>query len=133
MIEQVSNISPIDVAISKLQKPVIARDMRITHDFTVACRAFINQILASDAQCREQFTEWVDQKKAMTEALHNDRGMSTGEELKVCINMPELLGLYVFKQFPEALENKKNMYKFMKAFPEFTVPKTAFKTKYDSN
>lgn len=104
----------------------------ITGDFTVAVRAYINTMLANDPNCREQLEGWINQKKAMSEALHNDRGLSTGGEFKICINMPELLGLYVFKQFPEILDSKKNMYKFMKAFPEFTVPKAAFKTKYEA-
>jgi hypothetical protein len=132
MIDQVINVSPIDVAISKLRKVEEKPDIKITQDFTVAVRAYINNLLASDDQCREQFTKWIGQKKLMTEALHNDRGMSETGEFKSCINMPELLGLYVLKQFPEITENKKNMYKFMKAFPEFTVPKAAFKTKYDA-
>lgn len=104
----------------------------VTGDFTIAVRAYINTMVANDQSCREQLEAWVSQKKAMTEALYNDRGVSKGEEFKICINMPELLGLYVFKQFPEILESKKNMYKFMKAFPEFTVPKAAFKSKYDA-
>lgn len=133
MIDLATKISPIDVAINKLRTPCVAPDIRVTNDFTVAVRAYMNNILAQDNLCRRQFEEWMPQKKALTDALNNERGMSDGEELKACINMPELLGMYVLKQFPEITANKKNMYKFMRAFPEFTVPKKAFKTKYDSN
>jgi len=122
----------INKAISSLRKVDTTINLAYTTDFTVAVRAYINNLLAHDDQCRQQFEAWLPQKQQMREALHNDRGMSTTEEFKICIQMPELIGLYVFKQFPEILASKKNMYKFMKAFPEFTVPKAAFKTKYDA-
>ena len=127
-----TKVSPIDKAIEQLRSIHVKPDIRFTTDINVAVRAYINNLLATDDRCREQFEAWVPQKKEMTEALNNERGMSDGEEFKVCINMPELLGLYVFKQFPEILSDKKHMYKFMKAFPEFTVPKKAFTTKYDA-
>lgn len=132
LIDLATKVSPVDVAISKLRSTCVKPDIRVTSDFTVAVRAYINNLLAQDTRCREQFETWLPQKKLMTEALHNERGMSETEEFKACINMPELLGMYVLKQFPEITQNKKNMYRFMKAFPEFTVPKAAFKTKYDS-
>lgn len=127
-----TTISPVDVAIEKLRSIHEKPDIRFTGNMMVAVRAYINTLLAQDPACRAQLNEWIPQKKAMTEALSNDRGMSDGEEFKACINMPELLGLYVFKAFPDILANKKNLYAFMREFPEFTVPKKAFTTKYDA-
>lgn len=126
-----TTISPVDQAIEKLRSIYEKPDIRFTTDVMVAVRAYVNTLLAQDVACREQFEAWVKQKKQMTEALNNDRGMSEGEELKVCVNMPELLGLYICKQFPDIFATKKSLYKFMKEFPEFTVPKKAFSTKYD--
>lgn len=127
-----TTISPVDQAIEKLRSVYDRPDIRFTTDVMVAVRAYINTLLAQDDACREQFQAWIHQKKAMQDALHNDRGMSEGEELKSCVNMPELLGLYVCKQFPDLFSTKKSLYKFMKEFPEFTVPKKAFTTKYDA-
>lgn len=132
MIDEATTISPVDVAIGKLRSIYEKPDIRFTTDVMVAVRAYINTLLAQDDACREQFKAWIDQKKAMQEALNNDRGMSEGEEFKSCVNMPELLGLYVCKQFPDIFKTKKSLYKFMKEFPEFTVPKKAFTTKYDA-
>lgn len=102
-----------------------------TTDFTIAVRAYINTVLKNDPVCFAQTKQFLNERKERQDALHNERGMSEKEEFKFTISMPELLGAMVFKQFPEILDSKKNMYRFMKAFPEFTVAPKAFKTKYD--
>lgn len=103
-----------------------------THDINVAIRAYINTILKNDPIAYEQTELFLSQRQERQEGLRNERGMSQDEELKFTISMPELLGAMVFKQFPEILESKKNMYSFMRAFPEFCASKKPFKTKYDA-
>jgi hypothetical protein len=108
--------------------------MELSHttDFCVAVRAYINTVIKSDPIAFSQLQEFLDQRRDRHAAMRNDRGMSENEEFKFTISMPELLGALVFKQFPEILDNKKNMYKFMRAFPEFCASSAPFKTKYDA-
>jgi len=106
-------------------------ELMTTKDMNVAIRAYINTALKNDPHIYAETKAFMEQKKEMQEALINDRGMSHDEEFKAAISMPELLGLMVFRQFPEILESKKSMYHFMKGFPEFTTAPKAFKTKYD--
>jgi hypothetical protein len=103
-----------------------------TTDVNVAVRAYINTILKHDQRAWQEMQDFMDQKKDMIASQKNERGMSDGEELKHCISMPELLGAYVFKQFPEILDSKNSMYRFMRAFPEFTASHKPFKTKYEA-
>lgn len=106
-------------------------ELAYTTDVTVAIRAYINTVLKNDPLAFEQTKIFLSEREQRQQALRNERGMSEGEEFKAAISMPELLGAMVFKQFPEILSSKNNMYRFMKAFPEFTTAPKAFKTKYD--
>lgn len=106
-------------------------ELLYTTDRNTAIRAYINTVLKNDPIAFEQTKEFIEQRRERQDALRNERGMSEGEEFKFTITMPELLGAMVFKQFPEILSSKKDMYAFMKGFPEFTAAPKAFKTKYD--
>lgn len=108
-------------------------ELKRTTDVHVAVRAYINTLLKNDPQVFAEFTEWMEQRKDMIDAQKNDRGMSDKGELKHCISMPELLGAYVLKQFPEIIETKTKMYKFMRAFPQFTASARPFSTKYGAS
>lgn len=101
-----------------------------TTDLMTAVRAYINTILKMDSDCLAQYKDFLSQKDARQDLLKNDRGVSDMEEMKFTISMPDILGTYVFKHFPEILETKKNMYLFMKEFPQFCMPVDPNKTKY---
>lgn len=105
-------------------------EILITEDLMVAVRAFMNTMLKSDPLCFQQYREFLSQRQYQQDTLANERGMSKGEELKLTIRMPDILGAYVMKEFPQLLTNKTNMYRFMREFPQFTASKEPFKSKY---
>lgn len=106
-------------------------DIQFTTDRNTAIRAYINTVLKNDPIAFAQTEQFLEERRDRQDALRNERGMSETEEFKYTICMPELLGALVLKQFPEILNSKKDMYAFMRGFPEFTAAPKAFKTKYD--
>lgn len=105
-------------------------ELRTTTDVNVAVLAYINTCLKNDQACFEQTKKFLSQKADRTAMLNNDRGVSKGEEFKLTVQMPDILGCYVIRQFPEIFETKKSLYSFMRAFPQFTAPVDPDKTKY---
>lgn len=105
-------------------------ELQTTTDFTVAVRAYINTILKSDPLAYEQTKQFLEERKFRLDALKNERAVSDKGEFKHVISMPDILGGYVLMKFPEITANKKNIYKFMKAFPQFCTPADPNKTKY---
>jgi hypothetical protein len=105
-------------------------DLQYTTDFVPAVRAYMNTILKGDPLAYQQTVEFLQERGYRTDSLMNDRAVSKDENFKHAISMPEILGSYVFLKFPEILKTKANLYKFMRAFPQFCVSPDVNKTKY---
>lgn len=105
-------------------------ELQYTTDFVPAVRAYINTILKGDPLAFQQTKEFLEERGFRTDSLKNDRAVSGNGEFKHAISMPEILGSYVFMKFPEILKSKTNLYKFMRAFPQFCVSPDPNKTKY---
>lgn len=105
-------------------------DIRTTTDFTVAVRAYISDLMKYDDAIFDETVQFLKEISIRRDALQNDRGVSSKGEFKHTISMPERLGYLVLTKFPEITANKKNMYKFMKAFPQFCVSAEPMKTKF---